>query len=132
MHKCRGAKRASAVSIELVSHIKYTLLNDCIYIYRACISGWCRMWDIGITFYCSVKKYTSGGQRQKKKREREKMFKEMNQSLGIFVSYSFKHMFNKIEMPIFAIRQLYVQFSMTICTIFPTVYTTHQSSLRYT
>jgi hypothetical protein len=55
----------------------------------------------------------------------------MDQSLGIFVSYSFRHMFNKIEMPISAIRQLYVQFSMTICTITPTVYSTHRSNFSY-
>ena len=55
----------------------------------------------------------------------------MKQSLGIFVSYSFRHMFNKIEMPIFAIRRLYVQFSMTICAIFPTVYNTQRSNFSY-
>ncbi len=51
----------------------------------------------------------------------------MDHSLGIFVSYSFRHVHNKAEMPMFAIRQLYVQFSMTIFPVSPTVYTTHRS-----
>jgi hypothetical protein len=33
MHKYRRAKRASGVSIGLVSHISHTMLNKCIYIY---------------------------------------------------------------------------------------------------
>jgi hypothetical protein len=71
MHKCRRAKRAYGVSIGLVSHINHIILNKCIYIYLywACISGWCRIWDIGITFYCCARKHTSGGKKQKKKRK---------------------------------------------------------------
>jgi hypothetical protein len=52
---------------------------------------------------------------------REKWFKEMDYSLGKFVFYSFRHMHIAPEMPMCTIRQLYVQFTMTIISTSPTV-----------
>jgi hypothetical protein len=69
---------------------------------------------------------------EEKDRKKEEMFKEIDCSLGKFISYSFRHMYNETEMPMFAIRQSYVQFSMTIFIVYPAVYITHQSSFSNT
>jgi hypothetical protein len=56
MHKYRRAKRASGVSIGLVSHISHTMLNKCIYIYTSRLH--IRLMSHTrhrITFYCFVK-----------------------------------------------------------------------------
>jgi hypothetical protein len=67
MHKYRRAKRASGVSMDsLATSAILCLINVYIYIHRACISGWCRIRDIGSRFTVLLR-YTSGGQRQKKK-----------------------------------------------------------------
>jgi hypothetical protein len=53
---------------------------------------------------------------------RENVQKEMDYSLGKFISYySPRHMHIETKMPMFTIRQLYVQFTMTIINTFPTV-----------
>ncbi len=52
--------------------------------------------------------------------EEGKLFKEIDYSLGKFVSYSLRHIPIEIRMAMITTKQLYVQFTMTIINTFPT------------
>lgn len=61
------------------------------YLYRTCISGWCRIWDIGITFNCFINKYTSGRKKQTYKKKRREENRKRSKKWIIPQGYSSSH-----------------------------------------